>query len=83
MKLEIYADVLCPWCYIGTRRLTAALAQHPGRDHVVIIWRSYELAPEAGRIPGPTAAAAMAGWWGEQAAARVARIRSLGSAEGL
>ncbi|GAA0835908.1 DsbA family oxidoreductase [Streptosporangium amethystogenes subsp. fukuiense] len=83
MKLEIYADVLCPWCYIGKRRLTTALAAHTGRDRVEMIWRSYELAPEEGRIPGPTAAEAMAGWWGEQAPARVARIRSLGAAEGL
>ncbi|MEV0385666.1 DsbA family oxidoreductase [Nonomuraea sp. NPDC050643] len=83
MKLEIYADVLCPWCYIGKRRLTAALANLADRDSVEITWRSYELAPEEGRIPGPTAAEAMAGWWGEQASARIARIRSLGGAEGL
>ncbi|MFF0245914.1 DsbA family oxidoreductase [Streptosporangium sandarakinum] len=83
MKLEIYADVLCPWCYIGKRRLTAALARHADRDRVEIIWRGYELAPDEGRIPGPTAAEAMAGWWGEQAPARIARIRSLGAAEGL
>ncbi|MGV9382766.1 DsbA family oxidoreductase [Nonomuraea sp. NPDC003707] len=83
MKLEIYADVLCPWCYIGKRRLTAALAQHTGRRSIEIIWRGYELAPDEGRTPGPTAAEAMAGWWGEQAPARIARIRSLGAAEGL
>ncbi|GAA4530515.1 DsbA family oxidoreductase [Nonomuraea ferruginea] len=83
MKLEIYADVLCPWCYIGKRRLTAALAQHSGRARVEVAWRSYELAPEAERTPGPTAAEAMAEWWGEQAPARVEQIRSLGAAEGL
>ncbi|GGP14270.1 DsbA family oxidoreductase [Nonomuraea glycinis] len=83
MKLEIYADVLCPWCYIGKRRLTAALAQQSGRDSIEIVWRAYELAPDEGRTPGPTAAEAMAGWWGEQAPARIARIRSLGAAEGL
>ncbi|TXK35775.1 DsbA family protein [Nonomuraea sp. C10] len=83
MKLEIYADVLCPWCYIGKRRLTAALAQHSGRARVEVAWRSYELAPEAERTPGPTAAEAMAEWWGEQAPARVEHIRSLGAAEGL
>ncbi|MFI7133682.1 DsbA family oxidoreductase [Nonomuraea sp. NPDC050153] len=83
MKLEIYADVLCPWCYIGKRRLTAALADLADRDSLEISWRSFELAPEEGRIPGPTAAEAMAGWWGEQAPARIAQIRSLGAAEGL
>lgn len=83
MKLEMYADVLCPWCYIGKRRLTAALAGQPGRDSIEIVWRGYELAPDESRTPGPTAAEAMTGWWGEQAPVRIARIRSLGAAEGL
>jgi predicted DsbA family dithiol-disulfide isomerase len=83
MKLEIYADVLCPWCYIGKRRLTAASAKQTGRDSIKIVWRAYELAPDEGRTPGPSAAEAMAGWWGEQAPTRIARIRSLGAAEGL
>ena len=83
MKIEIYADVLCPWCYIGKRRLAAALAQHPDRDGLEIVWCGYELAPEAGRTPGPTAAEAMAGWFGDQASGRIAQIQSLGVAEGL
>ncbi|GIH77172.1 DSBA oxidoreductase [Planobispora longispora] len=83
MKVEIYADVLCPWCYIGKRRLAAALETVTDRDRVQLVWRSYELAPGEGRTPGPTAAEAMTGWWGDQAAARVTRIRSLGAAEGL
>ncbi|GAB2943225.1 DsbA family protein [Nonomuraea fastidiosa] len=83
MKLELYADVLCPWCYIGKRRLASALAGHPDRDGIEVVWRAYELSPDEGRTPGPTAAEAMTGWWGEQAPARIARIRSLGAAEGL
>ncbi|MFG3705158.1 DsbA family oxidoreductase [Micromonospora sp. NPDC047670] len=83
MKLEVFADVLCPWCYIGKRRLSAALARHADRDSVEVVWRAFELAPEEGRVPGPTAAEAMAGWWGEQAPARVARIQSMGAAAGV
>lgn len=83
MKVEIYADVLCPWCYIGKRRLTAALEQVAPRDEVEVIWRAFELAPEEGRTPGPTAAEAMTGWWGDQAPARIAHIQALGAAEGL
>ncbi|MDI6098906.1 DsbA family oxidoreductase [Actinoplanes sp. NEAU-A12] len=83
MKVEIYADILCPWCYIGKRRLAAALAEITDRDRSQIVWRSYELAPEEGTVPGLTAAEAMAGWWGEQASARITRIRALGEAEGL
>ncbi|GAB1689954.1 DsbA family protein [Krasilnikovia sp. M28-CT-15] len=76
MNVEIYADILCPWCYIGKRRLAAALAEITDRDRIQIVWRSYELAPGAGRVRGPTAAEAMAGWWGEQASARITRIRA-------
>lgn len=83
MKVEIYADVLCPWCYIGKRRMSAALEQVADRDKVQIVWRGFELAPGEGRIPGPTAAEAMAGWWGDQAPARIALIQALGAAEGL
>lgn len=83
MKIEIYSDVLCPWCYIGKRRLSTALEQITKRNKVQIVWRSFELAPEEGRIPGPTAAEAMAGWWGDQTQARIAHIQALGAAEGL
>ncbi|WP_203859766.1 DsbA family protein [Plantactinospora mayteni] len=67
MKIEIYADILCPWCYIGKRRLAAALARIVDRDRIQVVWRSHELAPQEGKLPGLTAAEAMAGWWGEQA----------------
>jgi predicted DsbA family dithiol-disulfide isomerase len=83
MKVEIFADVLCPWSFIGKRRLDAALAQLIDREEVEVVWRSYELAPEEGQVPGPTAADAMAQWWGEQAPARIAHIQAVGSADGL
>jgi predicted DsbA family dithiol-disulfide isomerase len=83
MMVEMYADVLCPWCYIGKRRLAAALKHIAGRDRVRVVWRSFELAPDASPVPGRSAAEAMADWWGDQAPARVARIRALGVAEGL
>ena len=45
MKIEIWSDVACPWCYIGKRRFEAALAAFPHRDSVEIQWRSYQLDP--------------------------------------
>ncbi|MDI2033378.1 hypothetical protein PJL15_00474 [Paenarthrobacter nitroguajacolicus] len=45
MKIEIWSDVACPWCYIGKRRLETALAQFPHRDSVDIQWKSYQLDP--------------------------------------
>jgi predicted DsbA family dithiol-disulfide isomerase len=49
MQIEIWSDVVCPWCYIGKRRFEAALAQFAHRDEVVVAWRSYELDPHAPR----------------------------------
>jgi predicted DsbA family dithiol-disulfide isomerase len=49
MRIEIWSDVVCPWCYIGKRRLEEALAAFPHRDQVEIRWRSYQLDPSAPR----------------------------------
>ncbi|MBB5133422.1 putative DsbA family dithiol-disulfide isomerase [Thermocatellispora tengchongensis] len=80
--VDVYVDVLCPWCFIAKRRLAAAVAAMPD-VRVSVVWRSFELGPTLGREPGPTAAEEMAGWWGDQADARIAMIRRLGAAEGL
>jgi predicted DsbA family dithiol-disulfide isomerase len=47
LRVEIWSDVACPWCYIGRRRFAAALADFPHRDRVHVRWRSYLLSPEA------------------------------------
>jgi predicted DsbA family dithiol-disulfide isomerase len=53
MKVEIWSDIVCPWCYIGKRRFETALAQFPHRDQVKVTWRSFELDPQApARITG-------------------------------
>lgn len=49
MKVEIWSDILCPWCYIGKRRFEAALAAFPHREDVEVVWRSFELDPSAPR----------------------------------
>ena len=45
MKIEIWSDVACPWCYIGKRRFESALAEFPHRDQVEVQWRSNQLDP--------------------------------------
>lgn len=45
MKIEIWSDVICPFCYIGKRNLEKALEQFPDRDQLEIIWRSFMLDP--------------------------------------
>jgi predicted DsbA family dithiol-disulfide isomerase len=47
MKVEVWSDVICPWCYIGRKRFEKALAQFPGRDTVEVVLRSFELDPNA------------------------------------
>lgn len=46
MRVEIFADVSCPWSYIGKRRFERALQGFAHRDRIEIEWKSFELAPE-------------------------------------
>ncbi|PSL06972.1 putative DsbA family dithiol-disulfide isomerase [Haloactinopolyspora alba] len=50
MLIEVWSDFVCPWCYIGKRRLESALGEFEHADDVEIVWRSYQLDPsvEAG-----------------------------------
>ena len=53
MNIEIYSDVVCPWCYIGKRRFEKALANFPGGNDVEVTWRPFQLDPEAPAEPVP------------------------------
>ncbi|MBO6659563.1 MAG: DsbA family oxidoreductase [Roseivirga sp.] len=46
MKIEIWSDVMCPFCYIGKRHLEEALADFPQKDEVEIVWKSFQLNPD-------------------------------------
>ena len=47
MDVEIWSDIACPWCYVGKRRLEAALAEQ--KIDVRVVWRAFELDPSAPR----------------------------------
>jgi predicted DsbA family dithiol-disulfide isomerase len=47
LTVEIWSDVVCPWCYVGKRRFEQALASFEHRDEVAVVWRSFELDPNA------------------------------------
>jgi predicted DsbA family dithiol-disulfide isomerase len=47
MRVEIWSDVVCPWCYVGKRNFEAALSRFEHRDDVEVIWRAFELDPSA------------------------------------
>jgi predicted DsbA family dithiol-disulfide isomerase len=47
MKIEVWTDIICPWCGLGLHRLDAALSQFEHRDHIEVVHRSYQLNPSA------------------------------------
>jgi len=47
MQIEIWSDIVCPFCYIGKRKLEQALEQFTHNDQVTIVWKSFQLDPEA------------------------------------
>ena len=46
MEVEIWSDVMCPFCYIGKRRFEKALQQFQNKDEVEIEWKSFQLNPD-------------------------------------
>ena len=83
MKVEIWSDVVCPWCYIGKRRFESALGRF--EHEVEVVWRSFELDPEAPVRRGPTLEhlARKYGTTQEQAARMHERMTALAAAEGI
>ena len=45
LQVEVWSDLVCPWCYIGKRQLERALERFQHRDSVDVTWRSFELPP--------------------------------------
>ena len=86
MQVEIWSDVVCPWCYIGKRRFEAALARFEHAEEVSVTWRSFELDPGSPRRPDGTMAELLARRYGssvEQAEARLDDLDRLAAADGL
>ena len=82
MQIEIWSDVVCPWCYIGKRRLERALGEFEHADEVEVTWRSFQLNPDAPATAVPTLDY-LAQRFGPQAQAMTARVAELGKGEGL
>ncbi|HZR41399.1 MAG TPA: DsbA family oxidoreductase [Ktedonobacteraceae bacterium] len=86
MKVEIWSDVACPWCYIGKRRFEAALAQFEHRDQIEVIWHSYQLDPDAPRTSKQTVNEMLSQKYGvsiNKAAAMNDQVTALAAQEGL
>ena len=86
MKIEIWSDVACPWCYVGKRRFEQAVARFEHRDALEVVWRSFELDPQAPARRDEPATAHLARKYGvsvAQAEAMNARLTGEGRKDGL
>ncbi len=54
MIVDVWSDVVCPWCFIGRRRLQKAISQLPAGVEVMVRHRAFQLQPDAGEVM-PTA----------------------------
>ena len=84
MLVEIYSDVVCPWCYIGKRRFEEAMAQYPRRDEVTVVWKPFQLDPTARSTATPVAEAYAKKFGGvEQAQRIIATVTDTAASVGL
>ncbi len=86
MKVEIWSDVMCPFCYIGKRRFEAALKQFPDKDNIQIEWKSFQLNPDMITNPNKKIDAYLAEVKGislEQAQSMNARVTAMAKEVGL
>jgi predicted DsbA family dithiol-disulfide isomerase len=86
MRIEIWSDVVCPWCYIGKRRFELALARFPHRDGVDVVYRSFQLDPSASAAGSEPVAEHLARKYGttaEQATAMMSRVEGVAASVGL
>jgi predicted DsbA family dithiol-disulfide isomerase len=86
LTVEIWSDIVCPWCYVGKRRFEKALEQFPHRDQVELTWRSFQLDPTAPPRRTVSSAEHLASKYGmsvEQAERSNAQMTELAASEGL
>jgi predicted DsbA family dithiol-disulfide isomerase len=86
MRIEIWSDIACPWCYIGKRRLETALAGFGHGDDVEVVYRSFQLDPTAPTTVSETAQEMLASRYGvtrAEAAQMQERVTELAAAEGM
>lgn len=86
VRIDIWSDVVCPWCSIGKRRLERALADFPHRDEVEVVYHSFLLDPTAPTEPTENAQQMLARKYGlslEEAAEKQAAVIAVAAEEGM
>jgi predicted DsbA family dithiol-disulfide isomerase len=77
LHVDIWSDLVCPWCAIGKRRLDRALEQFGHRDDVEIVWRAFELDPKAPTVSEGDNATRLGQKYGRSRAEALAMIRNV------
>jgi predicted DsbA family dithiol-disulfide isomerase len=86
VNVEIFSDVVCPWCAIGKRRFDQALERFAHREEVKVIWRAFELDPGAPALAEGDLASHLASKYAmtrDQAVASQERLEAMAAEEGL
>ena len=86
VKIEIWSDVVCPWCYIGKRRMERAIEAFEHADEVEVRWRSFQLDPGAPTDPTEGTGAMLARKYGqspEGAKEMQDRVEAVAAEDGL
>src|ERR1700744_1360345 len=86
MRVDIWSDVICPWCYVGKARFEKALDSFAHRDEVGFIYPSFELAPSSPRGQSESNLTMLSKKFGKSPAEALAlddQVGSLARAEGL
>jgi len=86
MKIEIWSDVVCPFCYIGKKKLEKALAKFPQKEAIEIEWKSFQLNPDLKTNPSISTLEYLAeskGWSLEQAREISSQVVGMAESEGL
>lgn len=83
VRIDVWSDVICPWCYLGESRLMTAIDQLDWADELEVRWRAYQLDPRATAEPSPLKPAIERKYGPGAYDAMTTRLTALGAAEGL
>lgn len=86
LNIEIWSDVMCPFCYIGKRKFEKALAEFEHKDEVEVVWKSFQLNPQMKTEPGKNVTQYLAeakGWSLDYAQQMTDHVTNLAKAVGL
>ncbi|MBI3518624.1 MAG: DsbA family oxidoreductase [Bacteroidetes bacterium] len=86
MKVEIWSDVMCPFCYIGKHKFEKALEQFPHKNNIEVVWKSFQLDPTTVTDPSLNTIEHLAhkkGWSKQQAQETTAHVTNIAKQVGL